>query len=60
MPPWLRRPQPLKKEKKEKKMNKRKLLTLDEILNEVTLDQNGIPLRLKMGNPLTRDPSLLL
>ena len=52
-------PQLLKKEKK-RKNKKRKLLTLDEILNEITLDQNGIPLRLKMGNPLTRDPSLLL
>ena len=32
--------------------------TLDEVT--LTLDLSGIPLRLKMGNPFTRDPSLLL
>ena len=52
-------PQLLKKEKKRKK-KKRKLLTLDEILSEITLDQNGISLRLKMGKPFNKGPSLLL
>ena len=32
--------------------------TLDEVT--LTPDLSGIPLRLKMGNPFTRDPSLLL
>ena len=29
----------------------------DKTLDEITLDLSGIPLTLKMGNPLTRDPS---
>ena len=29
----------------------------DKTLDEITLDLSGIPLTLKMGKPLTRDPS---
>ena len=32
----------------------------NKTLDEITLDLSGIPLTHKMGNPLTRDPSLLL
>ena len=32
----------------------------DKTLDVMNLDLSGIPLTLNMGNPLTRDPSLIL